>query len=101
MHAAIVPSDPPRLKWKVRERRRRGDGRQILAMNRILIRAAVAVALLAALVVLRMNHHYPALPTPLVVDLVLAPGEAGRADPLIVSGRTNVGDFLGVRFEDE
>lgn len=69
-------------------------------MNRFLLRSAIALTLFVALVVLRVKEHYPSLPVPLRVELKLDPGEAGRADPLIVAGRVYRGDFLSVHFDD-
>jgi hypothetical protein len=70
-------------------------------MNRLVVRWAAILALFALLAVLRVRQHYPVFPRPLTVDLLLDRGEAGRADPVIVAGRTDTGDFLTVRFDDE
>src|SRR5262249_40070500 len=70
-------------------------------MHRLLVRGTVLLAVFAAPAGLRLSSPLPILPNPLAVDLVLEPGGEGRADPLIVSGRTNTGDFLGIRFSGE
>ncbi len=69
-------------------------------MKRLLLRGAAAVALFALLAVWRAGEHPAFFPNPLTFDLVLEPGEAGRTDPVIVSGVTGAGDFLSVRFAD-
>jgi hypothetical protein len=69
-------------------------------MKRLLLRGAAAVALFALLAVWRAGDHPAFFPNPLTFDLVLDPGEAGRTDPVIVSGVTGAGDFLSVRFDD-
>lgn len=66
-------------------------------------RLAAAALLFVALVALRLDGDYPALPSPLAVDLHLdpaAPVVPGRADPLLVAGRPGEGDFLVLRFLD-
>lgn len=69
-------------------------------MTRLPLRGAIALGLFALLVALRVADYYPRLPNPLVVDLLLAPGPAGRSDPVLTSGRPLTGDFLSVRFID-
>ena len=68
--------------------------------TRWLTAGAGAVVLFAALVGLRIGAHYPGLPRPLLLTLALEPGIAGRADPVLVTGRPEAGDFLSVRFDD-
>ncbi len=70
-------------------------------MKRVLLPCLAVVALFLALVALRVKDNYATLPNPLKVDLVLARGVAGRADPLIVAGETGRGDFLSLRFVDD
>ncbi len=67
---------------------------------RLLLRIGLGLALSTLFLSLRVAEHYPVLPNPLTFDLVLEPGDADRADPLIVTGRTQIGDFLSVAFLD-
>lgn len=69
--------------------------------TRLLSRVLISLALFVILAAFRLADYYPPLPQPFTFDLVLAPGSAGRSDPLIVAGETGTGDFLTVRFEDE
>ena len=69
-------------------------------MNRRLTRAIFAAALFLVLAALALRHFTPSLPTPLTLDLFLAPGIPDQAEPLIVSGRASAGDFLFVQYVD-
>jgi len=69
-------------------------------VNRRLTRVISAAALFLVLAVLALRHFTPSLPNPLTVDLFLAPGIPGQAEPLIVSGRPSAGDFLFVQYVD-
>ncbi len=69
----------------------------------VLARLAAATLLFAGLVALRLDGDYPALPASLSVELSLeahADPVAGRADPILVSGRSGAADFLVLRFLD-
>lgn len=57
--------------------------------------AALTVALIVS--ALSLRTYLPPLPSPLELDLALAPGEGERSEPLITSGRREAGDFLFVR----
>lgn len=57
--------------------------------------AALAVILVVSALSLRTYH--PPLPSPLELDLVLAPADGESSEPLITSGRREDGDFLFVR----
>ncbi len=65
------------------------------ARPRLLLAVVVFFALCAA----RLVDYFPSLPQPLALTVELDPGEPGRSDPLIVSGKAGQGDFLVVRFE--
>lgn len=67
---------------------------------RRLLRFGLALAVSAILIGLRLSEYHPILPNPLTFDLALAAGDADRADPVIVTGRTGAGDFLSVAFYD-
>ncbi|MBL9199524.1 MAG: hypothetical protein JNL39_03415 [Opitutaceae bacterium] len=69
-------------------------------MKRLAVRLGAPAVLFLALAAWHARERPAISPNPVTFDLVLEPGEAGRADPLIVSGRTGAGDFLTVRFDD-
>ena len=62
---------------------------------------SASLALLVALALLCLRDYYPPLPNPLAIDLILDQVPAGESDPLLVSGRTDYGDFLWVRRVDD
>lgn len=55
------------------------------------------VTLLASIAVCVQNHH-PALPDPLSLTLTLDASSGNDSQPLVVTGRPSVADFLHVRF---
>ena len=69
-------------------------------MNRTLARCALALALFFAIAIGRVAQHRPVPANPLAFTLLLEPGVAGRADPLIVTGKAGAADFLSLRFDD-
>lgn len=69
-------------------------------MNRHWIPWAVAVAAALALAARTLTHFYPAPPNPLTLELDIPPGEPGRSEPIVTTGRAGNGDFLFVRYVD-
>jgi hypothetical protein len=62
--------------------------------------AALALATFASLLCWRVVDYCPPLPRPLALVLTLEPDASNGSDPLIVSGRTDAGDFLSIHFLD-
>jgi hypothetical protein len=72
-----------------------------MSLRPFVLRCAAALALFLALFALRFANYHPPLPNPLALELELDVSEIGRADPLIVAGRTGRGDFLAVEIVAE
>ena len=55
---------------------------------------------LALLLALLWREAFPALPSPLSLTVTFPAGAAGRAEPLITTGKKEEADFLAVRYVD-